>query len=237
MLAATRSGHGRDWTDWLAYAYLALGLLVMFGPVLWMVVSSFKTPAALTEFPPRFLPYGQAETKVEGHERPLPLYTVTLPDGTRRVLAEVRRIGIVATMVDPLQPDTELKVNVKDRERARVKLATTTIRRSREVRLRPVPVEQHVHHRHRNARPLLINDGSVRAPSAGRRSSRRLLIMRLMSAHDHPRSQLPVIAKAGPLEQPVGRHLAGRRHPDGRLPAAAVHADDSRRDDRCSADG
>ncbi len=31
----------------------------MFGPVLWLVLSSLKTPAALSEFPPRFLPYGQ----------------------------------------------------------------------------------------------------------------------------------------------------------------------------------
>ena len=125
FLSATRGRSGRDWTDWLAYAYLLLGLIVMFGPVLWMVLSSFKTPAALTEFPPQLLPYGQAETKVEGHERPLPLYTVALPDGTRRVLAEVRRIGIVATMVDPQHPEDEFKVNIKDRQRVReFKLAT-----------------------------------------------------------------------------------------------------------------
>jgi alpha-1,4-digalacturonate transport system permease protein len=126
MLAATRGTHGRDWTDWLTYAYLVVGLFVMFGPVVWMVLSSFKTPAALTEFPPQFLPYGQAETRVEGHERPLPLYKVVLPDGTSRVLAEVRRIGIVATMVDPQRPDEEFKVNVKDRQRVReFKLATS----------------------------------------------------------------------------------------------------------------
>jgi alpha-1,4-digalacturonate transport system permease protein len=32
----------------------------MFGPVLWLVLSSFKTGAALNEFPPQLLPYGQA---------------------------------------------------------------------------------------------------------------------------------------------------------------------------------
>ena len=53
MLVATR-GRGRlDWTDWFAYGYLLLGLVLMFGPVLWLVLSSFKSAAALNEFPPR----------------------------------------------------------------------------------------------------------------------------------------------------------------------------------------
>ena len=60
VLFATR-GRGRlDWTDWVSYLYLALGLVVMFGPVLWLVLSSFKTEAGLIEFPPRLLPYEQA---------------------------------------------------------------------------------------------------------------------------------------------------------------------------------
>src|SRR5262245_18602448 len=101
MLAATR-GRGRlDWTDWLSYAYLLLGLVLMFGPVLWLVLSSFKSAAALNEFPPRLLPYGQATVTLPGKSEPLPVYRVTLPDGTARELVELRRIGIEATMVDP----------------------------------------------------------------------------------------------------------------------------------------
>ena len=119
MLTATR-GRGRlDWTDWLSYVYLVLGLVLMFGPVLWMVLSSFKTPAALTEFPPQLLPYGQAAVQVAGHDKPLLLYRVTQPDGSTRELAEVRRIGITSTMVDPQRPDEEIKVNIKDRQRVR----------------------------------------------------------------------------------------------------------------------
>ena len=34
-------------TDVLSYAYLAVGIVVMFGPVIWLVASSFKTPAGL----------------------------------------------------------------------------------------------------------------------------------------------------------------------------------------------
>jgi alpha-1,4-digalacturonate transport system permease protein len=119
MLTARRGRARADWTDWVTYAYLLLGLLLMFAPVLWMVLSSFKTPAALNEFPPQLLPYGQAQVTVPGFDRPLPLYRVTLPDGKVRTLAEARRIGIVATMVDPQQPQEEVKVNVKDRERVR----------------------------------------------------------------------------------------------------------------------
>jgi alpha-1,4-digalacturonate transport system permease protein len=119
LLTGTRGRTKPDWTDWLSYAYLLLGLVLMFGPVLWMVMSSFKTPAALNEFPPRLLPYGQAEVKVEGFDKPLPLYSVRLPDGTTRTLAEARRIGIVATMVDPKKPGEEIKVNIRDRERVR----------------------------------------------------------------------------------------------------------------------
>lgn len=118
-LVATRGRQRPDWTDWLSYAYLIAGLVVMFGPVLWMAMSSLKTPAALTEFPPQFLPYGQAQVLVAGYERPLPVYRTTLPDGTVRTLAEVRRIGLVATMVDPKRPGEEFKVNAGDRQRVR----------------------------------------------------------------------------------------------------------------------
>src|SRR6476469_1157983 len=109
MLTARR-GRGRaDWTDWFTYGYLLLGLVLMFGPVLWLVLSSFKSAAALNEFPPQLLPYGQKTVVVAGQDKALPLYRVTLPDGTTRELAEVRRIGIQATLVDPAAPEQEYK--------------------------------------------------------------------------------------------------------------------------------
>ena len=112
-----RRGRSRlHWTDWASYAYLLLGLLVMFGPVLWLVMSSFKTESALSQFPPTFLPYSQKTAVVAGHEQPLPLFTVKDEQGRARELAQVRRIGIVATMVDPKQPDTEIRVGINERK-------------------------------------------------------------------------------------------------------------------------
>src|SRR6059058_3792093 len=117
MLSARRGRGKADWTDWVSYGYLLLGLVLMFGPVLWLVLSSFKTAAALNEFPPRLLPYGQASATLPGQSEPLPVYRVKLPDGTTRELVELRRIGIQATMVDPKHPEDEIKVNIRDREK------------------------------------------------------------------------------------------------------------------------
>ena len=120
FLTRTR-GQGRlHWTDWLSYAYLLLGVFLMFAPVLWVALSSLKTEAQILEFPPSFLPYGQVSTAVEGHDAPLPLYRVRLPDGSERELAQIRRIGIQAQMVDPANPGGEIiRVNINDRQPVR----------------------------------------------------------------------------------------------------------------------
>ena len=125
FLTRTRSGRTLDWTDWLSYVYLTMGLFLMFGPVLWLAMSSFKTESALNEFPPSFLPYGQKAVAVPGEEKMKPVYRVKMPDGTTKELAELRRIGLTATHVDPARPDDLVRVNVKDREPVReFKLAT-----------------------------------------------------------------------------------------------------------------
>lgn len=115
FLSRTR-GRGRlHWTDVLTYAYLALGLFVMFGPVLWLVMSSFKTEAAISEFPPSFWPYSQKAVQVTGHDKPLPLFAVRDAQGTVREMAQVNRIGIMATMVDPQRPDQTVRININER--------------------------------------------------------------------------------------------------------------------------
>ncbi len=99
-----------------SYAYLALGVVLMFGPVLWLVLSSFKTPAGLLEFPPSLLPVSQVEVTVPGQPQPLPLFRVKLPDGSVREMAQLRRVGIIAQMVDPADPTKSVRVPIAQRE-------------------------------------------------------------------------------------------------------------------------
>jgi len=127
LLGQRRNGHGRPlhWTDVAAYAYLAFGVVLMFGPVLWLVLSSFKTQSALLEFPPSLLPFAQVEVTVSGQQQKLPLFRATLPDGSVRELAQVRRIGLVAQMIDPADPSQQFRVAIDKRAPVRrVALAT-----------------------------------------------------------------------------------------------------------------
>lgn len=114
---AGQRGHARlDWTDWLSYAYLLVGLFTMFAPIVWLVMSSLKTESALAMFPPTFLPYTQKTVTVTGQEKPLPLFVVRDAQGQPREMAQLRRIGIMATMVDPANPQDEIRVNINDRK-------------------------------------------------------------------------------------------------------------------------
>ena len=120
-LLRRRRGHGGRLhvTDVLSYAYLLAGVLVMFGPVVWLVMSSFKTQAGLLEFPPTFLPYAQESVPVEGYDEPLPLYEVEGEDGEVRRLAQVSRVGLEARMVDPAAPEATIAVPIDARRPVR----------------------------------------------------------------------------------------------------------------------
>ena len=109
-------GHNKfDIVDVMTYAYLIFGVFIMFGPVLWLVLSSFKSSSEIVHFPPRLLPYRQETVQVKGYDNPLPLYDVTFPDGSVKRLAEVVRIGLESQLVDPTNPTEIIKVNIKDR--------------------------------------------------------------------------------------------------------------------------
>ncbi|MGD8966902.1 MAG: ABC transporter permease subunit [Anaerolineae bacterium] len=118
FLTRTRGERRLHLTDVLTYLYLTFGTVVMFGPVLWLVLSSFKTSAEVVKFPPRLWPYRQETVAVEGYEEPLPLYEVTLEDGSIAQMAQVRRIGLEAQLVDPANPGEIVKVNINDRRPA-----------------------------------------------------------------------------------------------------------------------
>ncbi len=115
-LLGRRGRDGFDLTDWMAFGYLGLGVVLMLGPVLWLVLSSFKTEAALQEYPPKFLPLAPVMQQVEGYDAPLQMYRVTSGEHAGRALAQVRRIGLNAQMVDPAAPETRLNVDISDRE-------------------------------------------------------------------------------------------------------------------------
>jgi alpha-1,4-digalacturonate transport system permease protein len=123
MLTARRGRLARDWTDWAALAYLLLGVLVMFLPVLWLFASSLKSEQALNAFPPSFLPWEPAQVTVPGHDGKLPLMQITadVPGGPHagERLAELRHIGLMAQMLDPAQAGQNgggdvIRVPVKD---------------------------------------------------------------------------------------------------------------------------
>ena len=115
FLLATRGRGGADWTDWASYLYLLLGTLVMFVPMLWLALSSLKSPAALDQVPPTLLPYEPARAPVPGRPGELPLFRVTRGEHEGRVLAEIRRIGLQSQLVDPAAPDATIRVPVADR--------------------------------------------------------------------------------------------------------------------------
>lgn len=94
FLTRARGRRRFDITDVLTYMYLLAGVVVMFGPVLWLVMSSFKPPSLLTKKPITFLPYRQDTVEIEGQRQPLPLYDVKLPDGsTKRLAATVSTLS------------------------------------------------------------------------------------------------------------------------------------------------
>lgn len=116
FLTLTRGRKNLDWTDYLSYAYLMIGLFVMFAPIVWLLMSSLKTESAISQFPPTFLPYSQKLVQVSGYPDKLPLFTIRDENGNTRQMAQVRRIGIMSTLVDPVAPEAIVKVNINDRK-------------------------------------------------------------------------------------------------------------------------
>ena len=106
-LTRTRDQRSMHITDWLTYGFLLLGVVLMFGPALWLAASSLKTKSALQEFPPSFLPMGQKEIKLADKPDGLPVYLV--PNGAGQIveLALQRRIGLIGLFIDPAKPDAD----------------------------------------------------------------------------------------------------------------------------------
>ncbi len=114
FLTRTKGQDRLELSDILTYLYLFFGTVLMFGPVIWLVMSSFKSPADLVRFPPRLLPYEQEVVMVPGYDEPLPLFNVEFEDGVQQ-LAQVGRVGIEYQMIDPENPEGEI-IRVSRRE-------------------------------------------------------------------------------------------------------------------------
>jgi alpha-1,4-digalacturonate transport system permease protein len=126
FLMRRRGGRGWHWTDVVTWVWLIGGTVLMFGPALWLILSSFKSPGQLAEFPPSLLPYAPRTVQVQGYDRPLPVFTVRDAEGRERQLAEVRRVGTVAQMVDPADPSATIRVDIRNREAQRTVALSTT---------------------------------------------------------------------------------------------------------------
>lgn len=115
FLSRTR-GHGRlSISDIITYLYLIAGAFVMFSPVLWLVLSSFKPKASLYNFPPTLLPRRHETVNVETYDEPLPLYDITFEGGTTQRLAQLSRTGIEVRMIDPDAPGAEpITINLRE---------------------------------------------------------------------------------------------------------------------------
>jgi alpha-1,4-digalacturonate transport system permease protein len=120
FLTRRRGGKRLDVSDIISYLYLIMGTLVMFGPVVWLAMSSFKPLEGIYEFPPTFLPYKQESVQINGYDQPLPLYEVKMADGSVRRLAQISQIGIGARMIDPNAPD-EKPIDIKIDQRTPLK--------------------------------------------------------------------------------------------------------------------
>lgn len=110
VLTATRDRDRLHWTDWVSYAYLIFGVLLMFGPVVWLVLSSFKSPNELDRFPPRFLPYAQETLQIDGYDKPLLAFTVTEGELAGQTVGQTRRAAGRAEVVLPSDPETRHRI-------------------------------------------------------------------------------------------------------------------------------
>jgi alpha-1,4-digalacturonate transport system permease protein len=123
FLSRRQGGKRLSTADIITYAFLIGGTILMFFPVLWLVMSSFKPRATLNEIPATFLPYNMSTITLPGYDRPLTLVSAKLPDGSVKQMAQVSRVGLEARLIDPAQPSMQP-----------IRIRTTEIEPVREVR-------------------------------------------------------------------------------------------------------
>lgn len=116
FLTATRGRERLHWTDWASYAYLVAGILLMFGPVVWLLLSSFKTPNELDRFPPRFLPYAQEQLAIDGLAEPLPAFRIIEGEHAGKIAGQTRRAAGRAEVILPENPNERIRLKADQLE-------------------------------------------------------------------------------------------------------------------------
>ena len=99
--------------DFLAYAYLAFGVLVILIPVLWTFFSSIKPEVAVDSFDTRILPMSQIEAEIEGVGTK-PVWLHEAEDGT---VTEVFKAGPTRKLTDVAPIDDPTAVYQAERVR------------------------------------------------------------------------------------------------------------------------
>lgn len=109
-------------TDFLSYAYLLFGVLIVLVPVLWTFFTSIKSERAVENFDTRILPYTQVEEEIPGvGEKPIWRYTDD--NGKEAIVFKAgptRKVTDVAPVDDPQAVTGVPRINLEPLEEIRV---------------------------------------------------------------------------------------------------------------------
>ena len=89
---------------------LTIGAIMVMMPLVWMVLSSLKSPEQGNKMPPEWLPKRAEKATIDGKE----YFIYEMPvDGTTKKLALLKKTGAMGTFVNPDNPQEqyELKIN------------------------------------------------------------------------------------------------------------------------------
>ena len=100
-------------TDYLAYGYLLLGILIILVPVCWTFLSSIKPERAIDNFDTRVLPIAQIQSEIEG-VGVKPIWQYSAEDGT---VTDVFKVGPTRKLTDVAPVSSPDSVEKVDRKR------------------------------------------------------------------------------------------------------------------------
>ncbi len=94
---------------------LAVGLVVVLIPIIWMMVTALKSKDSVNTIPPQWLPFEQVKVTIDGQS----VFVYDIPvNGTMRKLALVDKKGATGTFVNPDNPQETYQLPVTTGKRA-----------------------------------------------------------------------------------------------------------------------